>query len=112
VQVIITAPGKGDIPTFVMGVNDEDYKHKYPIISNASCTTNCMAPFVKVLQARAVPRCLPHLAAASCTALCKHRSVSAAACRHGHAATAQPGARASQSAAQPRRRLARACTHG
>lgn len=51
-KVLITAPGKGDIPTFVMGVNDEDYKHEYPIISNASCTTNCMAPFVKVLNVR------------------------------------------------------------
>jgi glyceraldehyde-3-phosphate dehydrogenase (NADP+) (phosphorylating) len=50
-KVLITAPGKGNIPTFVMGVNDGDYKHEYPIISNASCTTNCMAPFVKVLQA-------------------------------------------------------------
>ena len=49
-KVIITAPGKGDIPTFVMGVNDCDYKHEYPIISNASCTTNCMAPFTKVLN--------------------------------------------------------------
>jgi len=49
-KVLITAPGKGDIPTFVMGVNDADYKHEYPIISNASCTTNCLAPFVKVLD--------------------------------------------------------------
>eukprot|EP00892_Ulva_mutabilis_P010866 jgi/Ulvmu1/8151/UM040_0048.1 len=49
-KVVITAPGKGDIPTFVMGVNGDDYKHEYPIISNASCTTNCMAPFVKVLN--------------------------------------------------------------
>lgn len=48
--MLITAPGKGDIPTFVMGVNDADYKHEYPIISNASCTTNCLAPFVKVLD--------------------------------------------------------------
>jgi hypothetical protein len=47
--VIITAPAKGnDIPTFVMGVNSDDYKHEYAIISNASCTTNCLAPFVKV----------------------------------------------------------------
>lgn len=51
-KVLITAPGKGDIPTFVMGVNDADYKHEYPIVSNASCTTNCMAPFVKVLNVR------------------------------------------------------------
>jgi len=50
-KVLITAPAKGDgIPTFVCGVNAQDYKHEYPIISNASCTTNCMAPFVKVLE--------------------------------------------------------------
>lgn len=48
-KVLITAPAKGnDIPTFVIGVNSQDYKHEYPIISNASCTTNCLAPFVKV----------------------------------------------------------------
>jgi hypothetical protein len=55
-KVLITAPGKGNIPTFVMGVNAADYKHEYPIISNASCTTNCMAPFVKVLQVSILPR--------------------------------------------------------
>lgn len=49
-KVLITAPGKGDIPTFVCGVNESDYKHEYPIISNASCTTNCLAPFAKVLN--------------------------------------------------------------
>mmetsp|Transcript_9229 Transcript_9229/g.19745 ORF Transcript_9229/g.19745 Transcript_9229/m.19745 type:complete len:375 (-) Transcript_9229:444-1568(-) len=50
-KVLITAPAKDkDIPTFVIGVNADDYKHEYPIISNASCTTNCLAPFVKVLQ--------------------------------------------------------------
>eukprot|EP01024_Parvocaulis_polyphysoides_P047472 TRINITY_DN44_c0_g3_i1.p2 TRINITY_DN44_c0_g3~~TRINITY_DN44_c0_g3_i1.p2 ORF type:complete len:381 (-),score=100.82 TRINITY_DN44_c0_g3_i1:276-1418(-) len=50
-KVLITAPAKGgSIPTFVVGVNEEDYEHKYPIISNASCTTNCLAPFVKVLE--------------------------------------------------------------
>merc|ERR1712060_708973 len=48
--VLITAPGKGDIPTFVCGVNEGDYTHDYPIISNASCTTNCLAPFAKVLN--------------------------------------------------------------
>mmetsp|Transcript_21235 Transcript_21235/g.58917 ORF Transcript_21235/g.58917 Transcript_21235/m.58917 type:complete len:377 (-) Transcript_21235:385-1515(-) len=50
-KVLITAPAKGsDIPTFVVGVNCDGYKHEYPIISNASCTTNCLAPFVKVLH--------------------------------------------------------------
>jgi len=50
-KVLITAPAKGsDIPTFVIGVNADQYKHEHAIISNASCTTNCLAPFVKVLQ--------------------------------------------------------------
>lgn len=49
-KVLITAPGKGAIPTYVMGVNEEKYKHEEKIISNASCTTNCLAPFVKVLD--------------------------------------------------------------
>lgn len=49
-KVVITAPAKGgNIPTFVVGVNEQEYKHEYPIVSNASCTTNCLAPFVKVL---------------------------------------------------------------
>ena len=50
-KVIITAPAKGDdIPTYVMGVNADDYKHTDKIISNASCTTNGLAPFAKVLD--------------------------------------------------------------
>ncbi|GBF82896.1 type I glyceraldehyde-3-phosphate dehydrogenase [Aphanothece sacrum] len=51
-KVLITAPGKGaNIGTFVVGVNHEDYDHdKFNIISNASCTTNCLAPVVKVLH--------------------------------------------------------------
>jgi len=51
-KVIITAPAKGsEIGTFVMGVNHEDYQHsEYDILSNASCTTNCLAPVVKVLH--------------------------------------------------------------
>ena len=49
-KVIITAPAKGDyIPTYVMGVNDQ-YTHTDKIISNASCTTNGLAPFAKVLD--------------------------------------------------------------
>lgn len=50
-KVVITAPAKGaGVPTFVVGVNEEGYKHDFPIVSNASCTTNCLAPFVKVLD--------------------------------------------------------------
>lgn len=49
-RVVITAPAKGDVPTFVMGVNHEKYNpHTDQIFSNASCTTNCLAPLVKVL---------------------------------------------------------------
>ena len=50
-KVLITAPGKGDDGTFVVGVNHHDYDHhKHNIISNASCTTNCLAPVAKVLH--------------------------------------------------------------
>lgn len=49
-RVIITAPGKGDIPTFVLGVNQTKYRPETDrIVSNASCTTNCLAPITKVL---------------------------------------------------------------
>ena len=50
-NVIITAPGKNEDVTVVMGVNEEDYDpQKHHIISNASCTTNCLAPVAKVLD--------------------------------------------------------------
>ena len=50
-KVVITAPAKGDdIPTYVLGVNAENYKDSDKIVSNASCTTNGLAPFVKVLD--------------------------------------------------------------
>ncbi|SHG84431.1 glyceraldehyde-3-phosphate dehydrogenase [Ornithinibacillus halophilus] len=50
-KVVITAPGKEIDRTIVMGVNDDEYDaHKDDVISNASCTTNCLAPVVKVLD--------------------------------------------------------------
>jgi glyceraldehyde-3-phosphate dehydrogenase (NAD(P)) len=50
-KVLITAPGKNEDGTFVMGVNHHDYDHhKHDVISNASCTTNCLAPVVEVLN--------------------------------------------------------------
>jgi len=50
-KVIISAPANGEDLTMVMGVNDQDYDpKKHDIVSNASCTTNCLAPFAKVLH--------------------------------------------------------------
>ncbi len=51
-KVVISAPAKGDgVPTVVLGVNDKDFDFKNAqIISNASCTTNCVAPIAKVLD--------------------------------------------------------------
>lgn len=51
-KVLISAPAKNEDITIVMGVNEEKYdSKKHNIISNASCTTNCLAPFAKVLDA-------------------------------------------------------------
>lgn len=49
-KVVITAPGKDGVPMFVMGVNEKTYKPNMDIISNASCTTNCLAPLAKVID--------------------------------------------------------------
>jgi len=49
-KVIISAPATGDMKTVVLGVNDESLNGSEQILSNASCTTNCLAPMVKVLD--------------------------------------------------------------
>jgi len=49
-KVIISAPATGDLKTIVLGVNDDTLDGTETIISNASCTTNCLAPMVKVLE--------------------------------------------------------------
>jgi len=49
-KVIISAPATGDVKTIVLGVNDAEIDKETVIYSNASCTTNCLAPMVKVLD--------------------------------------------------------------
>ncbi|GAB1448615.1 glyceraldehyde-3-phosphate dehydrogenase [Bacteroidota bacterium] len=49
-RVVMSAPAKDDTPTFVMGVNHKSYSADMTIVSNASCTTNCLAPVAKVLN--------------------------------------------------------------
>ncbi|HZK10176.1 MAG TPA: type I glyceraldehyde-3-phosphate dehydrogenase [Clostridia bacterium] len=50
-KILVTAPVTGDDVTIVMGVNEDDYEHEnHHIVSNASCTTNCLAPVAKVLD--------------------------------------------------------------
>jgi glyceraldehyde 3-phosphate dehydrogenase len=49
-KVVMSAPAKDDTPTFVMGVNNKKLTAEHTIVSNASCTTNCLAPIAKVLN--------------------------------------------------------------
>jgi glyceraldehyde 3-phosphate dehydrogenase len=49
-RVVMSAPSKDDTPMFVMGVNHKNYKADMQFVSNASCTTNCLAPIAKVLN--------------------------------------------------------------
>ncbi|MEJ1241632.1 type I glyceraldehyde-3-phosphate dehydrogenase [Chryseolinea sp. T2] len=49
-KVVFSAPAKDDTPTFVIGVNDKKLTAQHTIVSNASCTTNCLAPIAKVLN--------------------------------------------------------------
>lgn len=49
-KVLISAPSKGDVKTIVLGINDHELTAQDTIVSNASCTTNCLAPMVKVLE--------------------------------------------------------------
>jgi glyceraldehyde 3-phosphate dehydrogenase len=49
-KVVMSAPSKDDTPMFVMGVNSDNYTPDMDFVSNASCTTNCLAPVAKVLQ--------------------------------------------------------------
>ena len=49
-KVVMSAPSKDDTPMFVMGVNNTEYNNDMTFVSNASCTTNCLAPIAKVLN--------------------------------------------------------------
>merc|ERR1712157_535469 len=49
-KVIISAPPKDAVPIYVIGVNHKDYKSSDTVVSNASCTTNCLAPLAKVIH--------------------------------------------------------------
>merc|ERR1712054_154431 len=49
-KVVISAPRKDKGPMFVMGVNHENYTKDLTVVSNASCTTNCLAPLAKVVN--------------------------------------------------------------
>lgn len=49
-HVIISAPPKDDVPMYVMGVNHTEFNPEHKVVSNASCTTNCLAPLAKVVN--------------------------------------------------------------
>jgi glyceraldehyde 3-phosphate dehydrogenase len=49
-KVLLSAPAQGDVKTLVMGVNDAEFSAGDTLLSNASCTTNCLAPMAKVLH--------------------------------------------------------------
>merc|ERR1712023_310512 len=49
-KVVLSAPPKDDAPIFVVGVNHDNYTPDMKVVSNASCTTNCLAPITKVLH--------------------------------------------------------------
>jgi len=49
-KVVISCPADAGVPTFVMGVNEEAYRPDMHVVSNASCTTNCLAPVAKILN--------------------------------------------------------------
>jgi glyceraldehyde 3-phosphate dehydrogenase len=51
-KVLVSAPMKDSTPTFVMGVNEKELKSEHNVISNASCTTNCIAPPLKLISAK------------------------------------------------------------
>merc|ERR1712190_642415 len=51
-KVIISAPPKDSVPIYVVGVNHKDYKTTDTVVSNASCTTNCLAPLTKVVHTK------------------------------------------------------------
>jgi glyceraldehyde 3-phosphate dehydrogenase len=49
-KVVLSAPAKDDTPVYLIGVNEHEYKDEETIVSNGSCTTNCLAPMIKVLD--------------------------------------------------------------
>ena len=49
-KAIISAPPSDDVPIFVVGVNHKEYKSDMNVVSNASCTTNCLAPVAKIIH--------------------------------------------------------------